>query len=1049
MWEMIKVWLQPPKFSDEVKANQARLLHIILGWFLVFILFRLTSIVFLGADSNKYPFANPITIVVLLSLLILIRTQYIRYIAVLAVVVSFFAIIFANFRLGIVSPFFEIYGFLILLAGVVLGGRATWVSAVVVFLVGLSVIVMEQQGLMTFEMGVNSTQEIVTRNLSRFFFITLVVFMYQRGFDRAISQARHHEKELKRSNEALQQARDSLAMEVTERTQKAELALQEAKEAQLQMEAQIWQTIGQAQLSDYLYGEQDIPTLANNVIRQLCEYVGARVGTLYLYEGDVFQLKGSYAYIRRKHLANRFKSGEGLIGQTVLEKQPIALTNIPHDYIVLGSGLGQVAPSAVTAVPFLYEEEVVGVVELGTLTPLTTLQLAFLETAMESIAVAFNTAMAREQIHELLLKTQEQAEALLSQEEELRATNEELEAQAESLRTSEAKLRRQQVDLEVANSELEESAAALRVQQNTLDEQNKALRQAQGELEQRAIDLERASRYKSEFLANMSHELRTPLNSLLILARMLSDNEEGTLNADQMESAQIIYNSGQDLLHLINEILDLSKIEAGKMEFHITPILLSDLTIMMQRQFAHIAEEKGLSFVIEIANNVPRTIESDQQRIAQVVRNLLSNAFKFTEEGEVRLILDRPDSIISLSVPELDLRQMIAIQVRDTGIGMTPEQQAIVFEGFQQADGSTSRKYGGTGLGLTISRQLVTHLGGEITLESHLGKGSTFTVYLPTSFAGPVGNVEKGVVIPKAVNKIKTETRPLRPTPTPKPTRDDRKTLDPTKKHLLIIEDDALFGKVMSDYAHKKGFQCVVATDGEKGLQLAQTQPIDAIILDLRLPRMSGWDVLERLKEEPNTRHIPVHVISADDMDVNAFKMGAMGFVSKPLSLEAMNLIFRRIEQFMARAIKNLLIVEDDMSSRHSIKKLLGGEDIQIIEAGTGQAALEKLRTQPIDCMILDLSLPDMNGFEVLNRIHGDEDLLKCPVIVYTGKSLTEEENAELRKYADSIIIKGVKSPERLLDETALFLHRVVADMPVEKQQTIKKLHDRDTFLTG
>jgi CheY-like chemotaxis protein/nitrogen-specific signal transduction histidine kinase len=577
---------------------------------------------------------------------------------------------------------------------------------------------------------------------------------------------------------------------------------------------------------------------------------------------------------------------------------------------------------------------------------------------------------------------------------------------------------------------------------------------AQQELERRAEELALASKYKSEFLANMSHELRTPLNSLLILARMLRDNEDGNLTEEQVESAEIIYGSGNDLLNLINDILDLSKVEAGKMVFTIEAMPLTDLVTAVRTQFAHVAEAKGLDLKITLADDLPTSIETDQQRLNQIVKNLLSNAFKFTSEGSVGLDVYRPSADTDLSQSGLDPSQTVAIRVTDTGIGMTPEQQRIVFEAFQQADGSTSRQYGGSGLGLAISRELAAKLGGQINLESEAGKGSTFTLYLPigeltgdsagetkTEATERVSLVQPERVERKAQDSAQPARSPLLP--------DDRADLEANDQVLLVVEDDAKFAKIVYDYAHEKAFKCLVAGDGGEGLELVRTYRPEAVILDLNLPDISGWEVLETLKRNPDTRHIPVHIMSVDEEVLDAYRKGAMGYLTKPTDRDSLAESFQNIEQFLSREIKTLLLVEDDAKSRRSIKKLLGGSDVEIVEADHGQAALDLLKAQRFDCMIVDLNLPDMTGFEVLSEMNGDGASAKCPVIVYTGRDLTPEENHELMKYADSVIVKGVKSPERLLDETALFLHRVVADMPKAKQQTIKQLYDGDAQLEG
>jgi CheY-like chemotaxis protein len=857
-------------------------------------------------------------------------------------------------------------------------------------------------------------------------------------FSKAQDRAQRTEKALISSNTELQTLMTSTAA-------LADAARAEANIAQGALQAKLDEINTIARIGEVMRGEQDLVLLSQNILRQLCQSLNAQMGAIFVLEGETLQLVGSYAYRRRKNVANAFRLGEGLVGQAAREKQPIVLTNAPADYLSLGGGVLELAPHNILALPFLRDGQVIGVIELATLTDFTLEQDALLEKALESIAIAFSTAQTRTQIDTLLRQTQQQAQELRVRETELRSINEELQVQAENLRASQEKLRRQQTDLQSANAELEERTATLQEQRAVLDHQNRELTAAQGELQRQAEELKLANKYKSEFLANMSHELRTPLNSLLILSRMFANNDGGNLTADQVESAQVIYNSGSDLLNLINEILDLSKVEAGRMTFHFEPMLLESLAQNMRAVFDHMADEKALEFEVSLAPGLPETIATDQQRVEQIVKNLLSNAFKFTEKGQVRLLIE-------------PAAEMIAIRVHDSGIGMTPEQQQRVFEAFQQADGSTSRKYGGTGLGLTISREMAAKLGGRIGLESAPGQGSTFTLYLP--LLPPVETPEPAPA-PASVSIAATQAEGRSVPPAPRPsagtrsrpqiveTSDDRTQIQKGDKVLLVIEDDPQFAKVLFDYAHKKAFKCLVASDGESGLQLAAQHNPDAILLDLKLPGMSGWEVLDSLKSNANLRHIPVHILSASDETLDAYKHGALGFLSKPLSQDGLENIFGKIGEFLAREIKSLLLVEDDQNLRHSVRLLLGGGDVKISEAASGQAALALLRETHFDCMILDLTLPDMTGFELLNQINRDESLAKCPVIVYTGQALTEEENAQLLKYANSVIIKGVKSPERLMDETALFLHRVVADMPVEKRETIRRLHDRDAVFSG
>ena len=804
---------------------------------------------------------------------------------------------------------------------------------------------------------------------------------------------------------------------------------------------QVWFSDSKGQLNDIIRQQQDVITLAKDVIRYLCKRLNVQIGATYIREDDMFKLISSYAYTRRKHLANKFDMGEGLIGQSALEKEMIILTKVPNDYISITSGLGETNPTNILVCPFMYEDKVIGVVELGSLTEFEQSQIDFIEQVMETIAIAFYTTQSSIKLQKLLKQSQKQAIQLQTQEEELRVANEELTSQRDALKDSEMALRKKQVELENTNTELEEQTAALessgavlKEKQDDLDKQNQALKLAQEELQQKADELALSSKYKSEFLANMSHELRTPLNSLLILARMLSENKEGNLTPEQVESAEVIYQGGNDLLNLINEVLDLSKVEAGKLDFYFDDVALADIITSMEAQFMYVAKQKNLIFAMHLSDTLPTTIYTDRKRVEQIIKNLLSNAFKFTEKGSVSLSIQRPTPDI-----DIDSSQVVAFSVSDTGIGMTAEQQKIIFEAFQQADGSTSRRFGGTGLGLSISKELAAKLGGNIHVRSTYGEGSTFTLYLhdKASVVSPgasnLGLTDKASFVPPGASNLGLT--------------DDRDELHKGDTILLVIEDDPKFAKILYNMAHQKGFKCLVALNGKMGLQLAQKHQPNGIILDLHLPLMSGWDVLTALKESPEIRHIPIHIMSVEEKILAAYRQGVMGYLVKPISHEDLVNAFQRIEGFINQDKRTLLLVEDNTTLRQSINKLLSGEDIQIVEAGLGKIALEFLRTQSYDCMVLDINLPDMSGFELLDAINSDKSIQQCPIIVYTGRDLSQEENEILMKYTDSVIVKGVKSPERLLDETALFLHRVIADMPEEKQNTIKHMYDKETML--
>jgi CheY-like chemotaxis protein/signal transduction histidine kinase/HAMP domain-containing protein len=811
--------------------------------------------------------------------------------------------------------------------------------------------------------------------------------------------------------------------------------------------AQDWLKTGIARLNDVMRGELDVASLSRAVISEIATYLGAQVGALYLLGGredePVLSLMSSYAYTKRRNLSNRFKPGEGLVGQAALEKQQILVRNVPEDYIKVTSGLGEASPQFISVTPFLYEDRVKGVIEIGSLNQITDLQLGYLGQAMPAIAINLETAQGREELARALAQSQALTEELQVQQEELETANEELEEQTQMLEQSEAKLKAQQEELQVINEELEEK-------NESLQRQKREIEQARQELEEKAEEVAIASKYKSEFLANMSHELRTPLNSLLLLARLLADNKDNNLTEEQVESAQVIYNSGNDLLSLINEILDLSKIEAGRMDIQVEAVLIQDLAEGIKSNFEHMADAKGLALEITVSQNAPVEIFTDRKRAEQIIKNLLSNAIKFTEKGGIAVEFGRPARDVNLSRSGLDAASAIAIAVQDTGIGIPPDMHKIIFEAFQQVEGGSARRHGGTGLGLSISRELARLLGGEIQLSSEVGQGSTFTLYLPVE--ARAGGKSSPTPAEREVVKAYGETLDARPrarVAEPGHIPDDRDRLEENDKTILVIEDDPAFAKLLLNQCHQKGFKCLASATGEDGLELAGTYLPEAIILDIRLPGMDGWAVLEGLKDSPKTRHIPVHIISVEDASLDAFRKGAIGHLTKPATQEDLEEAFRKLAEVFSREMKELLVVEDDDNLRKSIIRLVGDGDVHADEAATGQETIQAVRAKKYDCLILDLGLPDMTGFELLKRLEAQEDVVIPPVIVYTGRELTREEEIKLRYYSESIIIKGVRSEERLLDEVSLFLHRVVGKMPERKRQMITNLHDVDTMFQG
>jgi CheY-like chemotaxis protein/HAMP domain-containing protein/GAF domain-containing protein len=833
---------------------------------------------------------------------------------------------------------------------------------------------------------------------------------------------------------------------------------------------QDWLKTNLAKFTRMLQGQRDLETVSKLILSELAPLVSAQHGVFYLVETNenhppYLKLLSTYAYRERKHLANRFYLGEGLVGQCALEKERILLTEVPSDYIKISSGLGEASPLNAVVLPVLFEGQVTAVIELASFSYFSNIHLTFFDQLTESIAIVLNTIAASMRTEELLKQSQSLAEELQSQQKELTGTNQRLEQQAQSLKASEELLKNQQEQLQQTNEELEEKAELLALQNQEVERKNREIEQARQSLEEKASQLAITSKYKSEFLANMSHELRTPLNSLLILARLLSDNSEENLTAKQVEYARTIYASGNDLLGLINDILDLAKIESGTMSVDLNPTLFTDLRSQMERTFRQIAQDRQLEFNIQLGQQLPRTIYTDAKRLQQVLKNLLANAFKFTERGLVNLSISTATHGWSPEQESLSRADVvIAFAVRDTGIGIAPDKQRVIFEAFQQADGTTSRRYGGTGLGLSISREIARLLGGEIRLESELGQGSTFTLYLPQTYQALEGNknqnqnLERRVPPERRMQSVFSSPAPTEwqatgsqyvVAPTRPDIEDDRNTIQPDDRVLLIIEDDLNFARILLDIARQQGFKGLVAARSDVGLAMAREHQPAAIMLDICLPIMDGWTVLDRLKHDPLTRHIPVHMMSVEEGQQRSLRLGAIAFLQKPISSETLSAALTDIRTFVERPVKNLLVVEDDETQRHSIIELIGNSDVSTTAVGTGATALEALRSGRFDCMVLDLGLPDMTGFELIEQIKQDSNLGYLPIIIYTGKDLTPQEETQLRRISDTIIIKDVRSPERLLDETALFLHRVQANLPAPKRQILEQLQQSDPVLAG
>ncbi len=842
---------------------------------------------------------------------------------------------------------------------------------------------------------------------------------------------------------------------------------------------QDWLKTGKEGLDDAMRGEMNEKQLGRKFISFITKHLGAQLGALYRHDEGILKLYASYAFTDREGNFNTIKIGEGMVGQAALEQATILFNDVLKEAPKIHYGAGQKTASSYIIVPITFEEDLIGVFLLGSLTRFTDLQKQFIEQNIKNTTILMNTAKSRRIIKQLLEETQGHQQTLLaknqtleeqtralqeseaelqSQQEELRVTNEELEEQAKALKESETELQAQQEELRVTNEELEEQTRNLAEQKESIEKKNVALVDAQENIQTKAQELEIASKYKSEFLANMSHELRTPLNSILILSQLLAGNKKQNLTQKQIESADAIHSSGEDLLTLINEILDLSKVEAGKIELIPENVKITHIEDDLKRMFANLAREKEIDFNITRAPGMVDTIYTDPLRLQQILRNLLTNAFKFTKQGQVNLTISRPSKTL-LSGQTLAPETAIALAVKDEGIGIPRKQQAFVFEAFQQADGSTSRKYGGTGLGLSISRELAKLLGGFIHLESEEKKGSTFTVVIPerhsketlSQASGPnppkkrPAGTNENKIVPVSEKQVVQDPDPMVQSTS---VRDDRKILSTGDKSLLIIEDDPISAKTMRDFARERGFKCIIADDGESGLHFADYYKPSAIMLDISLPGIDGWTVLDRLKNSSGLRHIPVHFMSAADSSLNAMRMGAVGFLTKPVTMEKVEDTFSKIENIITHPVRKLLVVEDDSVQRRSIKELIGNGDVETLMVSTGVQAYEALTSQRFDCMILDLGLEDMSGFELLKKIRDHRTCSKIPVIVYTGRDLTPDEDKKLRKYTESIIIKGVRSPERLLEESALFLHRVEADLPKEKQKILKMVHDKEAVLS-
>ena len=785
------------------------------------------------------------------------------------------------------------------------------------------------------------------------------------------------------------------------------------------VEDEAWVRRVQVSLTEHMQGDFGLESLGDKVLRTLGRNLGAIAAAVYVVDGK--QLRRIAAASNSAEVPMTKQLGEGLIGELGKTKTVIHIDELPENYIKFSSALGEGRPKALAIASAAIDGQIVAVTELALGHALDDVEKAALDRVSEAVAVAIRGAKDRTKLEALLEETQRQSEELQAQQEELRVSNEELEQQSRALQISQTQLENQQAELEQINKQLEEQTRSLELQRD--------------ELARTAQELQRSSEYKSQFLANMSHELRTPLNSTLILAKLLGDNREKNLNAEQVKFAQTIYTSGNDLLTLINDILDLSKIEAGMLDVRPEQIHVKRLVDELASVFQPVATQKKLELQFRITPNTPESIETDPTRLHQVLRNLLSNALKFTEAGGVTLEISAT-------------RDQIQFAVRDTGIGIPASQQQLIFEAFRQADGASTRKFGGTGLGLSISRDLARLLGGDLSVSSEVAKGSTFTLGLPKRYTGAttVPPVTSGTPVPSVTSFTSALAQPPI---SAGPFADDRASITPQSRALLIIEDDTVFARVLSDLAHELEFKVMAATTAEDGLALARHYLPSAILLDVHLPDRSGLAVLDALERDPRTRHIPVHMASVDDFAQTALRMGAAGYALKPVEREKLVEAIKKLEAKFTQKLRRVLVVEDDALLRESTARLLAGEDVEVITAGTTAAALEQLEARTFDCMVLDLTLPDRSGLELLEEMSKSDQHGFPPVIVYTGRLLKPEEVHQLEKFSRSIIIKGARSPERLLDEVTLFLHQVESALPPERQRMLRDARDRESAFEG
>ncbi|MEO5591209.1 MAG: response regulator [Chitinophagaceae bacterium] len=801
-----------------------------------------------------------------------------------------------------------------------------------------------------------------------------------------------------------------------------------------------WLQSGIAGLNETIIGDDNLPTISQKIMAFTAAYSNSQVGALYIRENEeLLVLEDGYALVNGQ-IKRQLRAGEGLVGQCAVTKKPILIKDIRDEDFTISFASGTVKPVNIIVFPLLFENKVKGIIELGALHTYTDRELEFFTNISGTIGVAINTVQNRQRVQELLEETQSQTEELMSQQSEMEQVNSELEAQAQQLQTSEEELKVQSEELQQTNKLLEEKSISL-------EQRNQLILQKNKEIEKKAADLTLSTKYKSEFLANMSHELRTPLNSILLLSRLMAENNEQNLTKEQVQYAQVIQGSGNGLLQLIDEILDLSKIESGKMTIEYLPVQISTITTGTHELFAPLAKEKKLQWKVTTGAEVPLIIQTDSMRLEQILKNLLSNAFKFTAEGYIHL---------SVSCPA-DRPGFICFIVKDSGIGISSEKQELIFEAFQQEDGSTRRKYGGTGLGLSISRELAKLLGGEITLSSKPGEGSEFVCCIPvdrgysnTFIRGKEAIAQTTDILEEQLDaELAADTNNYNTSVIPGEIADDRNNILPGDKIILIIEDDTQFAAALLDYSRQKGYKGVVAVRGDKGIEMATQYLPLGILLDIRLPVKNGWEVMDVLKNNVHTRHIPVHIMSSFEVKRESLLKGAVDFINKPVAFEKLNTIFEKLEFVLSKKDKKVLIIEENEKHAKALAYYLATYNVSAAVYQSVEDSIQSLYKKEVDCVILDMSIVDKNQGQLLEKIRNHEGLEDLPIILFTGKSLSQPEEFKIKQFADAIVLKTAHSYKRILDEVSLFLHLVQEQQNKKIAQGFEKFILEENVLKG